>query len=63
MTPAGLQALACPDCDSEMVAIADGAVLHVSVAHDDSCPWLQAASDGRPFTQAIVVRPPEGWGG
>lgn len=53
----------CPDCDSDVTAVLDGSVMHLNVAHDDSCPWHQQQSDGQPFIGGIAVFPDDAKGG
>jgi hypothetical protein len=48
-------ALGCPDCDSEVTATREGVVLHVQVAHDQTCPLFERASGGQPFTAVALL--------
>lgn len=47
LPPAVLAALTgatyeCPDCDNDVELRYQGGVAHLTVRHDDTCPWLAA---------------------
>jgi hypothetical protein len=55
LTPGERAALACPDCNSTVRAVRRGRALHVTISHDDSCPWHARISGGQPFTIAAIL--------